>query len=1799
MAGGIRIFKIFALIFLVSACLAVVYLLGFKPDAFVIFPASSSFSSDLVLNLTFDDSSSPWTDYSGYDHEFTPFGSVEWLDRAQCKINGCADFSADGGADYLNSSSKFQLSDGIAVAFWLYPTISVSGANSFDIMDIGHEGCCGGPKYLHVTEAGYGMNLHVWAQGGEVKAFPGDTQESPTDQWTFYFLQYDKQRSYVWKNGELVVNSSTPFGTPNMTSGSMLRVGAGIFSQDIVGYLDELRIWRRSNFSTLDVQAIYNEERLGSPPEKDIYVKSIRYTLPRDYTGSNLLDPIGEMPLSIIIRNAGSEPTGPFVYKVDMDGTVLCEDSLSLSGMEETEIICNWEKSYGWHSGFVKIDTDDSVEEDVEDNNAQRIYIPFKDRPWFHFSLDEYNSYIPFCSDPENEVAYDSCNWINNFVSSDWNEGYSGDSADPYAVNARQAAMSCMHNGYENTNNCKVASDHIHGWLNRSLSSFTSNQAFHQYLHVAIAYDMMVPYFTQEEQEDLSRKAHDICQLFVNHPGDRPDLDNDALIAGDNGLAFGSGMGGFCYSFIGEYAENPTLIHNLSDQYWGKNIPDEWMDREDKILQSYKNDSWHMYQEGYGYRTYAFPHLADVLWMRYRNSLIDIEEYNNAFCAMAREHIVMLLDGNYKGSDSRNDEPFYLRSVQKGDSNSYQKIDDSLFTGWDTPLFFALMCDDLNTKKTSLWIRQYAFNISESSAMRTYPLSYLYKQILDSVDSEEAPESAMPKIVFDNAEDTLIVRTNYTFSNDTFLMIDGGEERGMGHSQAQGYYLYILGEPFIDYEQVPYEDDTRADFWKNGISLANDTQNVEGLVSYYRSECGEHGQNQYYGMKTCDPALYPADYPNFRQFPLQYGGDIEDYMGTADANLAGAFVWRPYYKADPVKEYFVKFGDTVVKRTKVSGVTQGDRIYHNFINIDDEFASTVSGLNWTARRTNAATGQDIFLSTQLIYSDSPVYFGGGRTNVNYCFSKTSCSGGSRGLGKYGRRYYYTDIGDPSLDLVFSHHWNTFSEEGVTAINGTEKGLIDGGNTVLFDGDNDGTVSYAGKSTDGWALAYSAGEIAAFNATYIHDGEKTLFESDQPTQAHLRVSSERIVLTANTMERDPYIDVPKTRRVTVDCSDLSLTQGFIITKDDGSDVPVLSVSGNMVTFDITTGQNSNYYVITGSGEDISYPELIHQNITTNQTGQITIITNEATNSTIWTILGTVVDSVYTTVHTFFFQDLTANAIYDFNVTTCDRHNNCITNSSFFRTLENEPEDITPPAIIAISNNSISSDRFRVSLTLNESGNASLFISTYADLSAPSYLHSTAKATSHQMTATGLENDTDYYWKVNGTDRYGNAYSSGVHNLRTRSNDPGYPNASKFDGHTTDFNRNNLTFEGITLEISDHGRINLRGEVNVTAVDLDSFVGIEDRKVYINSSLVPVLNRSARITFYHVTLADPVILKDGLPCPICENISLGENVSFDVPHFTEYSLATAAVEEEESGGDSGGGGGGSGGSGGSGGGGGGGGSFSRSSVVKAEPEPEIIEKTSSPPVMEQPSIPVVPEQQEVRLEEKSSSIEEPKQAKNSHADAIIGFLVVCLLCSILFFIFGRGGHKKRPADGKLMTKKAARPLVLPEGSEAHTLYDFARHLHAMSEDSFRMLSNTSLVQQWVSESVGRPDVAKVLMSSDSRLEMYRVLYNIYLGEFEPQKSSVLKLPENVINLDFRKKAEMPLQLLSGLPLHSLEGLYLALPYMADNEYEYYRNSGEIRSFLDQHCLEIPCSTRSELFSSLKMIRQEKQVYELLRM
>jgi len=458
---------------------------------------------NLVMNLTFDDENDPWRDYSYINHTFTVNGGSSWVDRTFCKWYGCANFSITDGSDSLNSTSLFSLENGMAVSFWVYLDNSPTGGSSQGFFQIGED------SDLKWTQEGdYGITGLWEAAGGRAGGSAGASDGSGEGQWIHYFMQYDEIEYVVWKNSVIIENRTSNYGNLNYSIGEIIRVGEGLYNIDIEGYLDEFKIWNRSNFTTTDIALEYNSQRMGTPPIRDLFVKSIRYDLPVDWSSQyNMLTKGGSMDIDFTIANAGTSASGNFNYRITLAESTICSGTTSISARGELNLSCSWNTAIGFHQGYVSVDTGNSVSEDIENNNDQRLYIPFLDRPWFHFNLSQYNNEIyPYASDSANEVAYDSYSWAKGFLSEGFNENWEGNNVDPRAKKGRENGVGCLVNDYTSPSGqdmCERALAHLIGWSNRSLSTYSNVQAIHELVQVGILYDILYPSLTEQQNIEI------------------------------------------------------------------------------------------------------------------------------------------------------------------------------------------------------------------------------------------------------------------------------------------------------------------------------------------------------------------------------------------------------------------------------------------------------------------------------------------------------------------------------------------------------------------------------------------------------------------------------------------------------------------------------------------------------------------------------------------------------------------------------------------------------------------------------------------------------------------------------------------------------------------------------------------------------------------------------------------------------------------------------------------------------------------------------------------------------------------------------------------------------------------------------------------------------------------------------------------------------------------------------------------------------------------------------------------------
>ncbi len=120
----------------------------------------------------------------------------------------------------------------------------------------------------------------------------------------------------------------------------------------------------------------------------------------------------------------------------------------------------------------------------------------------------------------------------------------------------------------------------------------------------------------------------------------------------------------------------------------------------------------------------------------------------------------------------------------------------------------------------------------------------------------------------------------------------------------------------------------------------------------------------------------------------------------------------------------------------------------------------------------------------------------------------------------------------------------------------------------------------------------------------------------------------------------------------------------------------------------------------------------------------------------------------------------------------------------------------------------------------------------------------------------------------------------------------PRYNKFENDlTTDFSKVDLlNATNITIGIPEVAKIEFRkNELTLVGKNLNKYIEIGEGSIIINTEISPDLNKSAVITFYNVTLDNPIVTKDAVFCKECRLISY-ENSTFvfSVQHFTTYAL-----------------------------------------------------------------------------------------------------------------------------------------------------------------------------------------------------------------------------------------------------------------------------------------------------------------------
>ncbi|GAG17999.1 unnamed protein product, partial [marine sediment metagenome] len=122
------------------------------------------------------------------------------------------------------------------------------------------------------------------------------------------------------------------------------------------------------------------------------------------------------------------------------------------------------------------------------------------------------------------------------------------------------------------------------------------------------------------------------------------------------------------------------------------------------------------------------------------------------------------------------------------------------------------------------------------------------------------------------------------------------------------------------------------------------------------------------------------------------------------------------------------------------------------------------------------------------------------------------------------------------------------------------------------------------------------------------------------------------------------------------------------------------------------------------------------------------------------------------------------------------------------------------------------------------------------------------------------------------------------------------STEFRGNSTDLSAVDLSnITNLVLE-TDYGKISFSETISINrSIDLNSNIRIENNSIFINTTALPELNKSAVLTLYNLAFVNPIILKDGneLPSSVCIRISYENGtLVFNVTLFSAYSVAEGA-------------------------------------------------------------------------------------------------------------------------------------------------------------------------------------------------------------------------------------------------------------------------------------------------------------------
>ena len=172
----------------------------------------------------------------------------------------------------VNDSNSLDLTTGMTMEAWVYPTIWMSGMTTVAMKEQPATATStGSGAYLLAANDSTNQPISaVWTvgtdilPGGEVTV--GGNTQIPPNQWTHLASTYDGQTQRMYVNGVLV--ETLPQTGTITTSGGVLRIGGNsIWGNFFQGYIDEVRIYNQAISNAQIINDALTAVSVSNPPQ--------------------------------------------------------------------------------------------------------------------------------------------------------------------------------------------------------------------------------------------------------------------------------------------------------------------------------------------------------------------------------------------------------------------------------------------------------------------------------------------------------------------------------------------------------------------------------------------------------------------------------------------------------------------------------------------------------------------------------------------------------------------------------------------------------------------------------------------------------------------------------------------------------------------------------------------------------------------------------------------------------------------------------------------------------------------------------------------------------------------------------------------------------------------------------------------------------------------------------------------------------------------------------------------------------------------------------------------------------------------------------------------------------------------------------------------------------------------------------------------------------------------------------------------------------------------------------------------